>query len=107
MPYIKAKFNCPYKNEILDFLISNPELFVYLYFQEIDALDGVDSPRSYGETSEALPKQTDDAPNNDEHQDSSLSQAVESTTDVTSTPSGLVDGEHGIADSTNGETGND
>ena len=60
-----------------------------------------------GETSEALPKEVADAPpQNNAHIDSTLSQAVESTTsDVTSTPSEYADPEQGVADSTNTEAG--
>ncbi|XP_071809478.1 formin-binding protein 4-like [Asterias amurensis] len=77
------------------------------FLAEIDALDGIDSPVPSGETSEALPKQTSDAPpQNNTHLDSALSQAVESTTsDVTSTPSEYADPEQGVADSTNNEAG--
>ncbi|XP_022082692.1 formin-binding protein 4-like [Acanthaster planci] len=74
------------------------------FLAEIDALDGIDSPGPSGETSEALCKQTaDDTSQGYARQDVGLNQAVESTSDVTSTPSGFVDGEHIVADSTNGE----
>ncbi|XP_038044453.1 formin-binding protein 4-like [Patiria miniata] len=74
------------------------------FLAEIDALDGTESPGPSGETSEALSKQTaDNVSQKYAQQNSTLSQAVESTSDVTSTPSGFVEGEPMVADSTNGE----